>query len=278
MLRDRLTRPLRAVRRAVLVRRRLLAAALTAIAVATGLHAATAPPPPSVRVLTAARDLPAGTVLAGSDLVEVEFAPDSVPEGLAPDAVGRTLAAPVRSGEPVTDVRLVGEALARSDPDLTALPVRLPDAGHGRPARRRRPDRPDRHRPAGRRRDASSPSDVPVLAIPPADDATGAGGQAGALVVVGAVPSDVTRLADAGVRLFLTYAYVPLAWRGHVPDSRTSCYAATWSSSPSRSSWRPLRRRGHRVTAWLTSTCPAARRTPPSAPSPAISVGVFLTP
>ena len=94
MLRDRLTRPLRAVRRAVLVRRRLLAAVLTAVAVASGLHAAAAPPPPSVRVLTAARDLPAGTVLAGSDLAEEEFAPDSVPDGLASDAVGRTLAAP----------------------------------------------------------------------------------------------------------------------------------------------------------------------------------------
>ena len=83
MLRDRLTRPLRAVRRAVLVRRRLLAAVLAGVAVASGLHAAAAPPPPSVRVLTAARDLPAGTLLAGSDLAEEEFAPDSVPDGLA---------------------------------------------------------------------------------------------------------------------------------------------------------------------------------------------------
>ena len=48
---------------------------------------------------------------------------------------------------------------------------------------------------------------VPVLAIPPTDAAVGGDGQAGALVVVGAAPTDVTRLADAGVRLFLTYAY-----------------------------------------------------------------------
>ena len=81
-----------------------------------------------MRVLTAARDLPAGTVLSGADLAEAEFAPDSVPAGLAADAVGRTLASPLRRGEPVTDVRLVGAALARSHPDLTALPVRLPDA------------------------------------------------------------------------------------------------------------------------------------------------------
>jgi hypothetical protein len=206
MLRDRLTRPLRAVRRAVLVRRRLLAAVLTAIAVAAGLHAAAAPPPPSVRVLTAARDLPAGTLLSGSDLAKQEFAPDSVPDGLAPDAVGRTLAAPVRSGEPVTDVRLVGESLARSDPDLTALPVRFPDAAMvellevGDVIDLIATD------PQGSGATVVA-AGIPVLAIPAADDASGAGGQAGALVVVGVAPTDVTRLADAGVRLFLTYAY-----------------------------------------------------------------------
>jgi len=206
MLRDRLTRPLRAVRRAVLVRRRLLAAVLAGVAVASGLHAAAAPPPPSVRVLTAARDLPAGTLLAGSDLAEEEFAPDSVPDGLARAAVGRTLAAPLRGGEPVTDVRLVGEALARSHPDLTALPVRFPDAAMvdllevGDVIDVIATD------PQGSGASVVS-AGVPVLAIPPIDAAVGGDGQAGALVVVGAAPADVTRLADAGVRLFLTYAY-----------------------------------------------------------------------
>ena len=206
MLRDRLTRPLRAVRRAVLVRRRLLAAVLAGVAVASGLHAAAAPPPPSVRVLTAARDLPAGTVLTGSDLAEAEFAPDSVPDGLASDAVGRTLAAPLRSGEPVTDVRLVGEALARSDPDLTALPVRFPDAAMvdllevGDVIDLIATD------PQGSGASVVA-AGVPVLAIPPIDAAAGGDGQAGALVVVGAGSTEVTRLADAGVRLFLTYAY-----------------------------------------------------------------------
>ena len=206
MLRDRLTRPLRAVRRAVLVRRRLLAAVLAGVAVASGLHAAAAPPPPSVRVLTAARDLPAGTVLAGSDLAEAEFAPDSVPDGLATDTIGRTLAAPLRSGEPVTDVRLVGEPLARSDPDLTAIPVRFPDAAMvdllqvGDVIDLIATD------PQGSGAGVVA-ADVPVLAIPPIDAAAGGDGQAGALVVVGAAPAEVTRLADAGVRLFLTYAY-----------------------------------------------------------------------
>jgi hypothetical protein len=206
MLRDRLTRPLRAVRRAVLIRRRLLAAVLTAVAVATGLHAAAAPPPPSVRVLTAARDLPAGTLLTGSDLAVEEFAPGSVPDGLASDAVGRTLAAPLRSGEPVTDVRLVGAALARSDPALTALPVRFPDAAMADLLEVGDVIDLVATDPQGSGASVVA-ADVPVLAIPPPDDAAGAGGQAGALVVVGAAPTDVTRLADAGVRLFLTFSY-----------------------------------------------------------------------
>ena len=51
-----------------------------------------------------------------------------MPDGLARAAVGRTLAAPLRRGEPVTDVRLVGPELTDGTPGLTAVPVRLPDA------------------------------------------------------------------------------------------------------------------------------------------------------
>src|SRR4051794_23064350 len=108
MARDRLTALLRPVRRAVLARRRLLAAALTAVAVASGIRAVAAPPAAAVPVRVAARDLPAGMVLAAGDLRTTGFAPASVPDGLSVDAVGRTLAAPLRAGEPVTDVRLVG--------------------------------------------------------------------------------------------------------------------------------------------------------------------------
>jgi Flp pilus assembly protein CpaB len=205
-LRDRLTRPLRAVRRAVLIRRRLLAAVLTAVAVATGVHAAAAPPPPTVGVLTAARDLPAGTLLAESDLVEREFATDSVPDGVADEVVGRRLAAPVRGGEPVTDVRLVGAALAASDPSLIAVPVRFPDAAMvdllhvGDVIDVLATD------PQGGGATVVA-SGVPVLAIPPADDESGGDGQTGALVVLGAPDASVIALADAGTRLFLTFAY-----------------------------------------------------------------------
>ena len=65
----------RRLRRVVLARRRLLAALLAGVAVAAVVESATAPPQPAVGVLTAARDLPAGEVLDGDDLVEVGFAP-----------------------------------------------------------------------------------------------------------------------------------------------------------------------------------------------------------
>jgi Flp pilus assembly protein CpaB len=202
----RLARLFRRVRRAVLARRRLLAAVLAGVAVAAGVQAATAPPPPSVGVLTAARDLPAGAVLGSDDLVTVDFAPGSVPSGATRDAVGRTLAAPVRRGEPVTDVRLLGPALTVGDPELTAVPVRLPDAAMvtllevG--------DRIDLIATDPQGSGASVvATGVPVLALPPGSAETDGSGQPGGLVVVGVAPTEVTGLADAGVRLFLTYAF-----------------------------------------------------------------------
>jgi Flp pilus assembly protein CpaB len=202
----RLARVFRRVRRVVLARRRLLAALLAGVAVTAGVQAATAPPQPAVGVLTAAHDLPAGAVIGGDDLVTVDFAPGSVPNGAARDVVGRTLAAPVRRGEPVTDVRLVGPALTSGDPELTAVPLRLPDAGMVELL-----DVGDRIDLIGTDPQSSGAavvaSGVPVLAIPrPAADADGSS-QPGGLVVVGAAPTEVTRLADASVRLFLTYAF-----------------------------------------------------------------------
>ena len=130
-VRQRLADLRRVVRRAVLRRRRLLSALCVGGAVLVGLETAAPAPPPTVLVLTAARDLPAGTVLEGADLVPVAFRPDSVPDGMPARAaaVGRTLAAPLRRGEPVTDVRLVGPSLLRGYPGLVAVPVRIPDPG-----------------------------------------------------------------------------------------------------------------------------------------------------
>jgi Flp pilus assembly protein CpaB len=197
---------LRRVRRAVLARRRLLAALFAGLAVAAGVQAATAAPPPAVGVLTAARDLPAGAVVGSDDVVTADFAPSSVPAGVAREVVGQTLAAPLRRGEPVTDVRLVGPALTAGDPELTAVPVRLPDAGMVELL-----EVGDRIDLIGTDPQGSGASvvaaGVPVLALPRVADQGGASAQPGGLVVVGASPTEVTTLTDAGVRLFLTYAF-----------------------------------------------------------------------
>lgn len=205
MVHDRATRHLRALRRAVLARRRLIAAVLASVAVAGGVHTAAAPPPPTVPVLTAARDLPAGAVLEPDDLVAAGFAPGSVPSGIAATAVGQTLAAAVRRGEPVTDVRLVGPDLTAGDPSRTALPLRLPDAGMV--ALLDVGDRIDLVATDPQRGGSHVvATGVPVLAIPESK-AEAVAGQPGALIVVGVEPTDLTGLADAAVRHFLTYAF-----------------------------------------------------------------------
>jgi Flp pilus assembly protein CpaB len=204
--RDRLTAARRAVRRQVLARRRLLAGLLTAVAVAAGLHTATAAPPAQVSVLVAAHDLPAGRVVGAGDVRRVGFAPGSVPAGLARSPAGRTLAAPLRAGEPLTDVRLVGPALTDGYPGLTAVPVRLPDAGMA--GLLRVGDRIDlvSADPQGKAAEVVA-SDVPVLALPDTPTEVGAAGLTGRLVVVGADPGDVSRIADASVRTFVTIAF-----------------------------------------------------------------------
>jgi Flp pilus assembly protein CpaB len=207
-IRDRLTGVRRRLRRAVLRRRRPLAALLTAAAVAAGLHAVAAPPPATVTVSVAAHDLPAGAVLRADDLVAAEFAPGSVPDDLATDAVGRTLAAPLRRGEPVTAVRLVGPSLTDGSPGLVATPVRLPDGGMV--ALLEVGDRVDLLAADPRAGDAAVvASGLPVLAIPAETESQGvtASGLPGRLVVVGAEPDEVPRIAAAAVRSFVTFTW-----------------------------------------------------------------------
>jgi len=118
------------VRRRLLRRRRLIAALLLGLAAVVAVRALAPPPPVTAEVLVAARDLPAGRALQEADLVTVRMPPDVVPQGAAARPVGRRLAAPVRAGEPVTDVRLVGPDLGVAQPAGTVTaPVRLTDAG-----------------------------------------------------------------------------------------------------------------------------------------------------
>jgi Flp pilus assembly protein CpaB len=196
-LADRRTRVRRAVRRTVLARRRPLAAMCAGVAVLAGVHAARPAPGPTVAVTVAARDLASGTVLAGDDLTVRRFPADTAPVGSTSRAVGRTLAAPVRQGEPVTDVRLVAPALVSGYPGRVALPVRIADADVV--GLLRVGDHVDLMAADPRAGTAAYVAvDVAVLALPmPADQEIGTAALSGRLVVVAALPSDVDRIAGA---------------------------------------------------------------------------------
>lgn len=112
--------------------RALLAGGLVAGAVASGLSAVAPAPPASAEVLVAADDLDAQRPLRAADVATVALPPDAVPDGaLRPgDPVdGRLLAGPVRRGEALTDVRLVGPGLLSALGAAVAAPVRVADAG-----------------------------------------------------------------------------------------------------------------------------------------------------
>jgi Flp pilus assembly protein CpaB len=106
---------------------------LLAGSAACAISAVSPAPPPSAEVAAAARDLSGGTTISADDLQIVKVPPDSMPAGAITDEeqlTGRVLAGPVRAGETITDVRLVGPALLAGYGDqLVAAPVRIADAG-----------------------------------------------------------------------------------------------------------------------------------------------------
>ena len=202
---NRLSLSLRRLRRGVLARRRLLASLCAAVAVAAGLQAASPPPPSRTSVLTAARDIGAGVVVSAADLRRTPYDPDTVPAGVltVSTAVGRTTTGPVRTGEPMTDARLVTSSLLEGYPGLVAVPVRIGDAGAVRLLRvgdrvdllAADPQSQGSARVVGR--------DVPVLAIPRESEQS-PGLTNGALVVLG-VPDTATRsVAQASVSAYLS--------------------------------------------------------------------------
>ena len=200
--RARLGRGWRDVRRRVLRRRRPLAAVCAALSVGLGLQVLRPAPVPTVPVLVAAHDLGAGTRIGSADLVEAAYSPALAPAGLVHDAVGRTLAAPLRAGEPVTDVRLVGAGLTAGRPDLVALPVRLPDADSA--SLLRVGDCLDLLATAPE--DGASrilAADVPVLALPARSSRVGAG----RLIVLGVGPARTAEVATAAMSEYLAYAF-----------------------------------------------------------------------
>lgn len=207
-LRDRFETGRVAVRRAVLRRRRSLSALLVGLAVLAGLAAVAPADPPTVAVVVAARDLPSGAVLGPGDVERVPLPAARVPEGAVDDVAGSTLAGPLRRGEPVTDVRLVGPGLAEAHPDRTVVPVRVPDPAVA--ALLRVGDRVDvlASDPAttGARAELVA-SGATVLALPgEAAEASsyGPGGVSGALVVLAVEREAATRLLGSAARELLS--------------------------------------------------------------------------
>jgi pilus assembly protein CpaB len=85
----------------------------------------------AARVVVAARDLPAGRTLVPADLRVARWPRPLVPDGSRTGPatlVGRRLIAPLRRGEPVTSIRLLGRDLARGLPaGLVVQPVTVDD-------------------------------------------------------------------------------------------------------------------------------------------------------
>src|SRR3954469_21871747 len=113
--------------------RRAAAALLAAMALALALRPEAAPAArrseQRLPVVVGGHDLAAGTVLTATELRTTRLPPAYVPAGVVPDAaslVGRVVAGAVRAGEPLTDVRLVGQGLTRLLQDHEgAAPARL---------------------------------------------------------------------------------------------------------------------------------------------------------
>jgi len=193
-------------RRPLARQRRLLTAGLIASAVAAGLRVLAPAPAPTVPLLVAARDLPAGAVLTARDVRTAQWPRGSAPAGVVVGTVGRRLAGAVRRGEPLTDVRLRGPGvLAGQDPSTRAVVVRLATstAGLVRPGDR-----------------------VDVVAV-------GAAGALSAGDGSGDGQSDGPGTAGAGARIVAEDALVldgPTAGRAAEPDRSGHAVGSGWTA------------------------------------------------
>lgn len=201
---SRVRRTLHALRRAILARRRPLAAVLIALSVLIGLRTTIGPGPPTIEVPVAARDLAAGSRLTAQDVSLVRWPADLAPSGPTASVTGQVLAAPLREGEAITDLRFIGSELARAHPDLTVLPLRLPDPAVVELLRVG--DRVDLNAVDPETGEATElADDVLVLAIPPPGSADSS--LTGRLIVAGITPDRARFVAAATLRQFLTVAY-----------------------------------------------------------------------
>jgi hypothetical protein len=113
--------------------RRLAAALLVVLAAVLAVAGAASPSVAGVPVVLARHDLAPGAAVRPDDVEVVPRPPEAVPGGalrVLDDAVGRHLVGPVRPGEVLTDVRVVGAEAARravGAPDAAGVPLRLAD-------------------------------------------------------------------------------------------------------------------------------------------------------
>ena len=190
-------------------RRRLVAAGCLAIAVLAALHALRPAPPATVTVWAAAHDLTGGRPLGAADLARVALPASAVPAGAlraGTQVSGRLLAAPVRRGEPLTDLRLLGPSLLAALPEdgLVAIPVRIAD-GSAAAAVVKPGDLVDILETAdpqagGPRRSTTVATRLRVLTVP----GTVTGTDGSGLVVVAATPAQAGALAQASAAASLT--------------------------------------------------------------------------
>ncbi|MER2087640.1 MULTISPECIES: SAF domain-containing protein [unclassified Rhodococcus (in: high G+C Gram-positive bacteria)] len=112
--------------------RKIAAVALAALGVVLFFRGD--PATDTVAVVVSSRDLTPGQVIANSDVEIREIDSKQLPEGVVSDTglvVGRTVAGPIRTGETVTDVRVLSPRLAGlsvGTDDARIVPVRLADA------------------------------------------------------------------------------------------------------------------------------------------------------
>jgi Flp pilus assembly protein CpaB len=122
----------RRLHRALRRRRRLISALFAAAAVFALARVVSPAPQDTTDVVVAAHDLPGGDVIDPDDVRVVQMPMELAPLGTVnetADLLREVLAAPVRAGEPISDRRLVGEALISGYADgLVAAPVRISDA------------------------------------------------------------------------------------------------------------------------------------------------------
>jgi Flp pilus assembly protein CpaB len=199
------------------VRRRLVVAVLTGIAVVCALTALRPAAVATRGVWVAARDLSGGEPLADADVRVEQLPSGDVPSAAVPTTVpvvGRMLAAPMRQGEPLTDVRLLSPSLlaATGDGDVVAVPVRVAD-GPAALALVHAGDLVDVIAVADASDGVASPDsavvhDVRVLATPSRGDAASSGSadSAAGLLIVEATHHQAAALAQAAVSQRLSVA------------------------------------------------------------------------